>query len=183
MSEKTLIQHCAPTLAGLKTGNLFTCVFAGERDMKECLRHFNRRLCKKGLRLLPIRYRDGRALIYVYRPSHLARDLEVPDAKEILRSCGYACEHPLHCVTKLVARIKESEEFPHEIGLFLGYPPEDVYGFIENRPNSCKCVGTWKVDGDEHRARKLFAKYKKCTGVYTQRWENGSPIEKLTVAG
>ena len=183
MSEKMLIQHCSPTLAGLKTGSLFSCFFANEREMRESLRHFNRRLSKKGLRVLPVRYREHRALIYVYRPTQLARDLEMGDVQQILRPRGYVCEHPWQCVSKLMTRLKESEDFPHEIGLFLGYPPEDVHGFIENKPNACKCVGTWKVYGDENRARALFAKYKKCTGVYTKQWENGRTIERLTVTG
>ena len=37
------------------------------------------------------------------------------------------------CIVKLIGRLQENEGFPHEIGLFLGYPPEDVLGFIENK--------------------------------------------------
>lgn len=54
----------------------------------------------------------------------------------------------------------ESGEFPHEVGLFLSYPPEDVKGFIDHRTNNFKCAGLWKVYGDEEKARSLFAKYK-----------------------
>ena len=68
------------------------------------------------------------------------------------------------------------------IGLFLGYPPEDVCGFIENKADACKCVGCWKVYGDEDAAKKLFAKYKKCTDVYCTLFANGRSIERLTVA-
>ena len=35
--------------------------------------------------------------------------------------------------SRLIKRLNEDAEFPHEIGLFPGYPPEDVRGFIENR--------------------------------------------------
>ena len=47
----------------------------------------------------------------------------------------------------------ESGEFPHEVGLFLSYPPEDVKGFIDHRANDFKCAGLWKVYGDEEKAR------------------------------
>ena len=63
-------------------------------------------------------------------------------------------------------RIKSGNEFPHEIGLFLGYPPEDVDGFINNGAKGAKYVGTWKVYGDESIAKRTFAQYKnvrKCT--------------------
>ena len=36
----------------------------------------------------------------------------------------------------------------------LGYPAEDVQGFIENETKECKCVGCWKVYGDEEKAKK-----------------------------
>ena len=73
-------------------------------------------------------------------------------------------------------------EFPHEVGLFLSYPPEDVKGFIENRAANAKCTGVWKVYGDEWQARQTFAKYKKCTQVYCERWQSGSGLDKLAVA-
>ena len=180
MSEKTLIQYCAPTLAGLKTGNLFSCAFASQEELQNDLRAFNRRLSRKGLRLLPMQYKGNRALIYVYRPKHLARDLNCHEAQAILHARGYQCARPAHCVAKLAKKLKTEPEFPHEIGLFLGYPPEDVHGFIENKTES-KCVGTWRVYGDVDAAQRLFAKYKKCTGVYTRHWEGGKSIERLTV--
>ena len=42
-------------------------------------------------------------------------------------------------------RLASGDGFPHEIGLFLGYPVEDVLGFIENAGQNCKCCGCWKV--------------------------------------
>ena len=76
----------------------------------------------------------------------------------------------------------ESGEFPHEVGLFLSYPPEDVKGFIDHRANNFKCTGPWKVYGDEEKARSLFAKYKKCTEIYCALWQSGSKLEQLAVA-
>ncbi|MBQ7346941.1 MAG: DUF3793 family protein [Clostridia bacterium] len=181
MSERMLIQHCSPTLAGLKTGNLFSCSYQNVQEMRACLRTFNRRLGKKGLRVLPVKYHEGRALIYVYRPKQLARDLYDDSARQILGARGYSCDSPEKCIVQLVRRLQAAEDFPHEIGLFLGYPPEDVSGFIEGA--DCKYSGCWKVYGDEEQAKALFAKYKKCTAVYARHWENGRTIEKLTVGG
>ena len=75
----------------------------------------------------------------------------------------------------------ESGEFPHEVGLFLSYPPEDVKGFLEHKP--CKCVGCWKVYENEEADKKTFAKYKACTRVYCRQLASGIDIERLTVAG
>ena len=41
----------------------------------------------------------------------------------------------------------------------LGYPAEDVQGFIENETKECKCVGCWNVYGDVEQAQKKFELY------------------------
>lgn len=181
MSEQLLIRHCSPTLAGLKTGSLFTCAYQSPSEIREDIRRLNRRLRGKGLRVLPLRYSACRALIYVYRPDRLSKDLSDNLAQPILRERGYTAESPQECLRQLMRRLHDKTEFPHEIGLFLGYPPEDVHGFIDNKPGTCRMIGVWKVYGDCTQAQKIFAMYKKCTDLYIRQWANGSPLERLTV--
>lgn len=183
MSEELIIRHCSPTLAGLKTGNMFACDYNSIEEMRNAVRLWNKALSHKGIRILPLRYSGKRALIYIYRPSHLKSDLSNKSAQSILKGCGYCESSADGCVVRLVKRMAEYDEFPHEIGLFLGYPPEDVYGFIKNRAAHCKCVGCWKVYGDERAARKTFAKYKKCTDAYFAQHAKGRSVERLTVVG
>lgn len=182
MQEELIVQLCSPTLAGLKTGSLFSCPYQSEQELLEEVRRLNRRLSPKGIRVLVMRVRR-RALIYVYRPSSLKKDLADESAAALLRGFGYSVDCADRCVVQLIERLHTCPEFPHEIGLFLGYPPEDVRGFIENKAQDCKCVGCWKVYGDENEARRRFAQYKKCTDVYCACWQRGSSIERLTVAG
>ena len=179
MSEDMLVRHCAPTLASLKTGNMFTCRFAKEEDMLGSVRMLNRRLAGKGLRVLPLRFRDGVALVYVYRPGRLDDDLRDATACQLLKERGYPCGNANQCVKCLQCRLAQAEDFPHEIGLFLGYPPEDVEGFIRRREP--KCSGCWKVYGDAEAARRTFARFKKCTDVYVRQHAEGRPLERLAV--
>lgn len=179
MSEELIVRHCAPTLANLKTGSLFVCPITDRPSFFSSLRSLNEFLVPKGLRALPLRFREHSALVYLYRPSRLKKDLEDPAAIKILQDHGYSCYGK--CLPKLIERVRASEEFPHEIGLFLGYPPEDVQGFLDHRP--CKCSGCWKVYGDENKAKKTFDLYKKCERVYCQQLARGIDIKRLTVAG
>lgn len=112
MSEELLIRHCSPTLAGMKTGNLFVCSFADRAGMRGCVRCWNRLLTKKGLRILPLRFRNGRALIYVYRPSRLSADLQNGTAKQLLQERGYCTDTSDRCVVQLIRRLCACEEFP-----------------------------------------------------------------------
>ena len=181
MLEALLVRYGAPTLAGLKTGSLFSCVFPCEQEMLTCLLHWNRRLSQKGLRLLPLRQHRGRTLIYLYRPAALARDLRQTAACALLRPRGYPCPNPERCITCLCRSLRQQEDFPHEIGLFLGYPPEDVRGFLE-RPAEFKWARCWKVYGDVSAAQQSFAAFHACTRLYTLRLSQGTPLEHLAVS-
>lgn len=183
MFEEWIIRQCAPTLAGMKTGSLFTCPYESKQQVMNELRQFNKRLVPKGLRLLPLRFSKRRVLIYLFRPSNLQRDLVDAAAVSILKKHGYHDIRVEPCVCQLMERFQSGDYFPHEVGLFLGYPPEDVCGFIENRASGHKCAGYWKVYGDEAAAQRTFEKYKKCTKVYCAQWAQGASIERLTVAG
>lgn len=183
MSEEMIINHCSPTLAGIKTGALFNCAYPSEREMRSAVRSWNKTLSPKGLRVLPLRYNGRTALIYIYRPAMLSIDLKNETARRLLAECGYVSETPEGCIVQLMRRFAECDEFPHEIGLFLGYPPEDVCGFIANKACGYKCAGYWKVYGDEEKAKKTFAMFEKCTRCYCRQHAKGTGIERLAVAG
>ncbi len=181
MSDDHLVRNSAPTLAGLKTASLFTCPYDSQEALLDTVRQMNRRLNSKGLRVLPLRFSEKKALIYVYRPRRLSADLSDSAAAQILERCGYDTESCEKCIVRLVQKLRQEKDFPHEIGLFLGYPAEDVQGFMDNNACGCKCVGCWKVYGDEASARKKFDQYKKCTRVYCDQWAKGKDIERLAV--
>lgn len=181
MSEDYLVRNCAPTLAGLKTASMFTCPYTSRECLMDSIRQLNRRLSGKGLRMIPLRFSEKKALLYLYRPQKLTSDLADSTASQILQGCGYHTDSCEKCVVKLIRKLREQDDFPHEIGLFLGYPAEDVRGFMEQGPDLCKCTGCWKVYGDEESAKKKFAQYKKCTRVYCDQWAKGKDIERLAV--
>ena len=66
MPEEILIRQAAPTLAGIKTGSLFPCPCDDKEELLADIRHLNRLLVPKGLCLLPIRFLEGQALLYLY---------------------------------------------------------------------------------------------------------------------
>ena len=181
MSEDTVIRQCAPTLAGIKTGSLFSCEYEDKEELKKEIKAFNRNYVSRGLCLIPLRYDRKRVLLYLYRPKGLRKDLEDDLAKKVLEEEGYPWAMPERCVAKLIRRLKEDGDFPHEIGLFLSYPPEDVKGFIDNRACNYKCSGIWKVYSDVDRARKMFTRYRKCTETYCRLWQKGSCMDQLAV--
>ena len=139
--EKYLIEHCSPTLGGLKTANLFNYPYDDETALKADVKKWNRELNKKGIILEIIKQNTDTALIYVYRVKKLREDINNENAKKFLYKYGYEDFNTYYMIKRLKTRLREGEEFPHEIGMFLGYPLEDVKGFIENAGQNSKCSG------------------------------------------
>lgn len=117
----------------------------------------------------------------MYRPDRLREDLGDSDATKILAERDYPVGEPEKCIVWLVRRLRDGEAFPHEIGLFLGYPPEDVDGFIRNGAAGAKCIGTWKVYGNVETAQRKFAQYRKCTRLYWEAFQKHRSFDRLVV--
>ena len=181
MSEELFVSQSAPTLAGIKTGNLFTAEFVNHEIAMDEIRQLNVSLTPKGVRVIPLRESKNRMLIYVYRPNCLQVDFTNEDLLEMLRNLKYPVSNPERCIVCLAQRLRECEVFPHEIGLFLSYPVEDVIQFIRQKGCNYKCCGVWKVYCDEAFSQKMFARYRKCTEVYLRVFDRGRSISALTV--
>lgn len=83
----------------------------------------------------------------IYDPQLLASQLSSPGISQLLNPQGYPREELYKKLEHLSRRFKSSE-FPHEVGAFLGYPPEDIDGFIKNKGKNFKLCRYWKVYGD-----------------------------------
>ena len=181
MPDSIIIENCSPTLAGIKTGNLFSIDRKMISDIRSELRDLNRLFTEKGLRVIPLKISEKNVLIYIYRPDRLRADLSSDEARDILLKKGYDCKSIESDIVNLIHRIEEDGTFPHEIGLFLGYPPVDVRGFMENTRKGVKCVGYWKVYGDKTKAEKTFSSYRKCTEVYKKCLSDGRKLCQMVV--
>ena len=178
--EHSLIEHGAPTLAGLKTANLFPVKAEGE-DVILALRRVNRILNRKGMRAIPLKKKKDSILLYLFRPERLEEDLRQLETACMLEEMGYPCGRMEQCISCLIRHLKEDESFPHEIGLFLGYPPSDVRSFMHSQREGVKCTGCWKAYSNQEEAERTFEKYRKCTLAYQREMKKGRSLESLAV--
>ena len=97
--------------------------------------------------------------------------------KAILQQIGYPETSTLEAkLNRLAERIQNEPQFPHEIGIFLGYPSEDVIGFMENKGENYKLCGYWKVYGDAEQAKRTFINYDKCRDFLCNKLNQGYDI-------
>lgn len=171
--EELLVTHASPTLANMKPASLLS--IANAENMETCMI----KLEKRGLQFFTLANRKGQGLILVYRKDKLEKALSSPLSSRILGYLGY----PESIDGKLeFLRVRFlSTPCPHEVGLFLGYPPEDVKGFIENKGRNALYSGLWKVYSDKENAERILQKWAKCRRKYLECFSSGTDIARLCV--
>lgn len=164
--ERAIVKHCSPALVGIKPTCLFNVPgdFApheGQETAHEqrasqlrnarldaLIARANRQLAGTSVHVHVLARRSCGALALVYRPQLLARELSAPHAAATMFSWGYETTGPgwlEAAITRLGRRLENRHRcsanggFPHEVGLFLGYPYDDVMAFIEHE-GATTCV-------------------------------------------
>ena len=180
-----LIEHCAPTLASIKTANLFRVSFDTQKNLFDAVRRWNNTLRDKGVLCFCLCLHEHTALIYVVRMSRL--QMICLTRLSVSFFPPLAIQAKMQSTLSFVLRqhLMQSDTFPHEIGIFLGYPLADVKGFIINHGHNCLCCGDWKVYSDPENAVKTFRRYCKCKQIYRRMWEQGkrsSPVDSQRIS-
>jgi hypothetical protein len=170
--DMMLAQHCAPVLLGKKPAALFPMPLGWDETLALMP-------LPGSMRFLLFRRPGKNVLVFAYCPRLLSSVLDMVGARETLGTLGYptvVADDPSPCLAFLEQRFREGADFPHEVGFFLGYPPEDVLGFIHHRGSHCKLCGMWKVYGNAARAAALFAEYAQCRERLLKYVQNGGVI-------
>lgn len=98
----------------------------------------------------------GTVLLFLYDEAALGQILQNEKNAALLTGYGYSAG----CSTgEALAHLQHrflTAHFPHEIGVLLGYPIEDVWGFITNKGKDFICCRHWKVYHDLDRAQEMF---------------------------
>ena len=178
--DSRLVRQSAPTLAGLKAGSLFCCDASEEESLEEHLLLWNHAMNSKGVFAKKMRRHSG-FLVYVYRRDLLERLLVEKEIAKFLSAFGYENFRAENALRFLEQRVQMSAEFPHEIGIFLGYPLEDVREFIAKAGKGCKQIGCWIVYHNEAEANRLFVAIQKCSALFFELLKNGFSLSSLTV--
>ena len=154
--EVKMALQCAPVLTGIKVSNLFTVESVNERLVHMALQNteivpYHLLSCK------------NKTVFLLFRRKELDWYLKEPKVQVFLISNGYN-ELSLTGILKRFSQqyatyMFRGGDFPHEMGLLLGYPVEDVQGFIEHKGKDYLYAGYWKVYTDLEEKKALFEAY------------------------
>lgn len=173
-TEYMLGTHCGVTLAGIKPASLFGIGRTEARALGYYARHFR----KKGFCFRALRVNSAKILLYVYNSEQLDSILSDAKNKEFLAKHGYIYDSTAKAIDILHSRMA-ANDFPHEIGIFLGYPLEDVKGFIASPKDGVMLCGYWKVYSDVQKKSEIFCRYKQCKEQICHKLKRGIPLTAI----
>lgn len=155
-TELQLALQCAPLISGLKLSNLLIIRPDQLKEVKHILR--GTKICCQILLIT-----EEKATVLLYDQERLNVYLSEARAAELLRKMGYQSQDLSEILSIFRLRyqnyMEEKRAFPHEMGVLLGYPIEDVEGFIKNNGQDFLCTGYWKVYGNLQAKEKLFQRF------------------------
>lgn len=177
--ESLVAFHCAPTLAGIKPANLFTWHHMSEQSAGNTIDMMRSKLATYDVSMDVLCMCERYALLLVYR-ADLMRKVFTAETEKFMAGYGYPTSADIASkIEFLKTRIAAGGDFPHEIGIFLGYPLVDVKGFIEKHGTDFKAGGFWKIYGDKDKTLALFDSYRRCTEFFCKKLESGCDITQL----
>lgn len=159
--ERWLFVQVSGVLFGGKTGELLI-IRKGFFNMPldSCLGHVGSFCVSWGLQYKMLVMTGHSLKFIVYRED--AVNLRLKRASKRILHCRLRYPFGLNAKTflhELASRWQESGRIPHEIGIALGYPLKDVWGFMGL--NSFRCNGScgWQIFGNPEPSIKTRARY------------------------
>lgn len=175
--ELQLAMQCAPVLADLKVSNLLITQAQYVPGIRQ-IAH------KLGLACFVLTHVKKRVTLLLYRTDKLTAYLSQADVFAFLQEMGYAemdlLEQLRHFRTRYQAYLEKNAEFPHEMGLFLGYPVADVRGFIQNKGEHFLYTGYWKVYENPEEKKDLFQRFEEAREYLVRRVLSNRSIVSVT---
>lgn len=154
--EIRMALQCAPVLAGLKASNLLIVKNDCVKKVKEILKN-------TPISCFVLLVTQHKTMILLYRKEQMESYLSATSVKGLFKELGYK-EYNFSDILSVFQRrygdyMAGGKEFPHEMGLVLGYPAEDVEGFIKNEGKNFFFIGYWKVYANPAAKKYLFQQF------------------------
>lgn len=174
--ELQIALQCAPVLADLKLSNLLILPVKDIPKVKQILKNTD-------IDCELISVKAGKATMLLYRSEELCAYFSNKKIRLLMQFMGYTDFSKdalfMRFQKHYVAYQQEDAEFPHEMGFFLGYPLEDVVGFIENQGKDFLYTGYWKVYANLQEKRDLFQQFDMAQEQFVQYVSEGGRLREL----
>lgn len=124
--------------------------------------HARHLLDEAGLAFEPLRDSGETLLVLVYDRNSLAKLLADRRTAAVLRKAGYAQPESVPAALHELSGRMGADGFPHEIGVFLGYPLRDVVSFMGWTRLPFTVQRLWRIYGDPKESLRVAELFRRC---------------------
>lgn len=171
--------HCGPVLKNVKASNAMN-------GKPGTWNRVWRSLKGTPISCIPLYIGKDKELLLFYRYDRLEEHLKKKENREFLNRFGYLDVSVQAVLRKLRKRYeiyaKKQADFPHELGIVLEYPVEDVEDFIRYEGRNCLMERYWKVYHNVERAMAVFASYDAAKDQAMEEVIAGYPLYMVAVS-
>lgn len=144
-----LCENIGTTILGIKSCEIINI----PRCMYKKLKDIDENIMIKVVKVLP----NNKLKVLVINKSKLDYILKEKDANEVLVNLGYPKEYDLFVyINHLMNKLSFDNDFPHEIGIFLGYSLKDVLGYMGLLDIPYQKTLGWYIYGDVEESEILY---------------------------
>lgn len=155
--EKHLKYQLAPVIKGVKPSA--TLNIRSHKAMHQIWNLYGQKIIEdSGLKVALLRESYQTIIFFIYNPVLIENILRDPYTAVFLAKLGYPLKTAEESAYYLTKRYKKYH-CPHELGLFLGIPLQDVKDFMDCTQKKCLLCGYWKVYNNINEAKKIFKQY------------------------
>ena len=151
-----IVEQLGPTVLGIKPSELLNVSLYDERIWEEFKALFSQ---QEQLGLREIRQVNVRQQVLFYHRITLDSILREKHNQAFLGTINYPKTYSLDIYLNHIIEKIRSKEFPHEIGIFLGYPLKDVLGFMKRIPFTYVETKGWRIYGDSQSSYEIYDRY------------------------
>lgn len=177
--QMRLVLQAAPFLKGMKESALLSVPNSMLDEMRKLLEALS-------IKWFLLYGDDKKQMLLLYHQEQLEELLADPVRIAFLKAYGYekkCLEEKLEILSLHMKNYyNKAGEFPHEIGVFLGYPQGDVEGFIANGGKNYLISSYWKVYENESVTRERFAQFDQARERAVYQLLNGMSLQEIAAA-
>lgn len=174
--ETKMALQCAPTIVGIKCSNLLIVSNDSGAKVRMILK-------KTGIMHYCLLRQENKTIYLLFRKEDLNRYLQEKNVQQLLKVNGYDDLSLSGILREFRHRYEtymyKDGGFPHEIGILLGYPIEDVKGFIQHKGENYLYSGYWKVYEDVEEKKHLFDAYESAKEALILLVANGYELRSI----
>lgn len=135
---------------------------------------------KLHLNYIKLRETENSLIILIYNKELLLKYLNFQENKLFLNRIGYASPINIKNALETLTLRYELYSCPHELGIFLGYPLNDVKAFMKCSKDKCLLCGYWKVYNKADEAQSIFKLFDTVKNSAVNNIINGIKAENLS---